>query len=167
VFSPDGASVLLHSTTEVVLLPVEGQGNRFLETAPGGRIEEADFAGIGGKLYVSYEGDDDARFTEIWQGGDKPTRLAKIDHEEPLGKWEFEPRRPRDNVGASEAFGAGMSRFNRRLRRAGFGPDGQYLYTVSRKRNMVRVWRVHDRAPLTPPLSHFDRSPSTTKAAIS
>jgi WD40 repeat protein len=158
VFGPDGASVLLHSTTEVVLLPVEGQGNRFLETAGGGRIEEAGFAGIGGKLYVSYEGDDDARFTEIWQGGDNPTRLAKIDHEEPLGKWEFEPRRARDTAGPNQAFVASMSRFNPRLRRAGFSPDGQYLYTVSRKRNMVRVWRVHDRAPLTPPLSHFDRS---------
>jgi WD40 repeat protein len=158
VFSPDGATALLHSTIEAVLVAVDGQGNRFLETARGGRIEEAGFADIGGRLYVSYEGRDGVRFTEIWQDGDTPTRLAKIDHEEALGKWEFEPRRPRDTAGVGEAVAASMSRNNRRLRRASFSPDGQYLYTVSKKRNMVRVWRVRDRAPLTPPLSHFDRS---------
>ena len=86
-------------------------------------MEEAGFAGIGGKLYVSYEGQDDARFTEIWQGGNNSTRLAKIDHEEPLGKSEFEPRRARDSAGSSEAFAASMGRRNPRLRRAGFSPD--------------------------------------------
>lgn len=95
--------------------------------------------------------------TTVWDIA-SGTSARPIRHETPAERWEFEP----SPGGAAAATFSGGAMVNRFEKLADFSPDGQQIYTISRRLNSVRVWDWRSGDAITPPLTHLGNSVYST-----
>jgi WD40 repeat protein/tetratricopeptide (TPR) repeat protein len=155
VLSPDGRFLLLAGGRRIEQFRIDQMVPMFTR-AFAHSIEGISFSSDRCRFLISFEREDDSRYTEVWDACGQEFKQPEIviQHETPLEQW----RRALARGGAAGASAAGAGVVNPFARPAVFGPDGDKVVTISKQQRSVRVWRRSDGASITPALSLFGHS---------
>jgi WD40 repeat protein/tetratricopeptide (TPR) repeat protein len=145
---------------EVVVLDADQAALPSVKLNVEGPLEGLDGSPDGKSVLTTVKLKNDNLQSQIWSSETGRQQGAPILHEEPVEKWEFMPAI--DRVGGGSGGGAvaamGARRVSLFARAAAFAPDGRSVATVSERKKAVRVWDLKSREPLTPPLSHLNKT---------